>query len=283
MPVNSVFLSACISGNVALLGLIYLLIACVIYKRRGGNSGGTKELLFLHTISVINMIFFPWSYHYYYGKGLPPLVQYVGIVLLWWCYRFAVQWIYYCRFCAVNLGFIEAPWIRVILRGLLTYPLIAIILRLTRFYCSKDEGGYCAPYQTSVYWTLPSIILFDLAYLIGFGVLMRRFQKLSLGMYEKNRPKTRKILVRYFNLCLITNVCTGVQTIFYCAMQKNYLSVVVAVLSIDMLIVNGLLVLIYPDWRLRMWPWGGGRFALAGDLKSPLVRKELPSRSKTSS
>jgi len=268
---NSVFLSAIISGNITLLGLIYFLIACVIYKKRGGKAGGTRELLFLHTISVMNMMFWPWSW----DTSLPPLLTYVVNTLLWWCYRFAVQWIYYCRFCAANHGSIQAPWIRIILYVFLVYPLLSVILRLTRYYCSTDEGGYCAPYQNiSIYWSLPSIILIDLAYLIGFAILMRRFEVLSRRISQDDRPNTRKVLSRNLNQCLITNVLTAANTIFYCAMQENYLSSVVAVVSFEMLLVNGVLVMIYHDWRLRLWPWGRDRFALPGYVQFPLMNNE---------
>jgi len=272
MRVSDVFLSACVSGIISALGLIYFLIACVFYKRRGSKDGGTKELLFLHSISVMNMIFWPWSW----DTGLPPLFRYVFNNLLWWCYRFSVQWIYYCRFCVANQGCIQAPWIRIILRVFLMYPLLMVILRFTNFYCSEDEGGYCAPYQTSLWWTLPTITLVDLSYLVGFGILMRRFEALSQGISREDRPKTQNILSRYLNQCLITNLLTGVNTVFYCALQNYYLTTVVSVASIEMLLINGLLVMIYNDWRLRLWPWGRNRFVL-GHLQAPLNKKELPS------
>jgi len=267
---NKVFLSACVSGTISFLGMLYLLIACVFNKRRGGTVGGTKELLFLHTISLLEMMFWPLSW----DKHLPPLFRYVTNTLLWWIYRFAVQWIYYRRFCAANHGSIQAPWIKIILRIFLIYPLVSVILRFTSFYCSKDEGGYCAPYQSAIYWSLPSIILVDLAYLIGFGVLMMRFEELTRRISQEDRPKTRAILIRYLKQCLITNVLTGVQTILYCSMQKNHLDIVVAVVSIEMLMVNGLLVMIYPDWRLRLWPWGRDRFS-----RFSISSRELPIKS----
>jgi len=275
---SSVFLCACISGNIAMLGLIYFLIACIFYKKRGGLAGGTKELLFLHSISLMNMLFWPWSW----DTALPSLLRYVLNTLLWWSYRLAVQWIYYCRFCAANQGCIEAPWIRIILRVFLMYPLLSVILRLTRFYCSTDEGGYCAPYQKiSMYWSLPSIILVDLAYLIGFGILMRRFEALMRRISQEDRPKTRKILSRYLKQCLITNVLTALNTIFYCAMQEKYLSSVVVVVSFEMLLVNGFLVMIYHNWRLRLWPWGRDRFAPAGCAQFSFINGEDSSASES--
>jgi len=269
---NKVFLSACVSGIITMLGLIYFLIANVFYKRRGGKAGGTKELLFLHTICIMNMMFRVWAW----DTGVSPLLRYVLNTLLWWCYRFAVQWIYYCRFCAVNLGSIQAPWIQIILRAFLLYPLLSVILRLTRFDCTKEEGGYCAPYQKiSIYWSLPSLILVDLAYFVGFVILMRRFEALSLRVSQEDEPKTRKILSRNLKQCLVTNVLTAINIGFYCAMQENYLSTVVASNSIEMLLINGVLVMIYQDWRLRLWPWGRDRFALRGYVQFPLVNKEL--------